>query len=470
VADGNNALRPPRCDLDAEGACLSLALLDRDAALELIEVLSPADYWSDANRTIHEAIRVVCTRGDVPDAVAVVGELRARNALQRVGGAVYVMELMHQPTIASVTQTAKTIKNWARVRLAQAVFRQITAEADTYEMTDVQGWLDSCERRAYEATAAAGEGKSTVTSYAQAGALMEAAWAEAASRTERTWGTATGFHRLDEHTLGMTSGQLWFLGGRPGQGKTSGAQQIGEYVAERGGGQDGVILLSQEMEASELLLRTLARTSGVPMRAIKRRKMDRAGWEAYVAAQKRVETWPIEIDDEKRLTPMKVRAKVRRLAAKLKQTHGARLKLVIIDYVQQMQPDSSKRGSTRAGELGEITAALKAMAGEFDCTFLVLSQLTRPEKNKPVVPPTLFDFRDSGSIESDGDLLIGLHRPDQYAKPNEALTGVCEWHVLKGRACGECAFELRFDGRTTCFDNIARGSDALFRGGDEDEN
>lgn len=468
MADGNSAIEPPRCDLDAEGACLSLALLDRDAALELIEVLSPTDYWSDANRNVHEAIRAVCMRGDVPDAVAVVGELRARNMLQRVGGAAYVMELMHQPAIASVAPKAKTIKNWARVRLAQAVFRQITAEAGTFEMTDVQAWLDSCERRAYEATAAGSEGKSTVTSYAQAGALMEASWAEAERRTERTWGTATGVHRLDEHTLGMTSGQLWFLGGRPGQGKTSGAQQIGEYVAERGGGQDGVILLSQEMEANELLLRTLSRTSGVPMRAIKRRKMDRAAWEAYVLAQKRVETWPIEIDDEKRLTPMKVRAKVRRLAAKLRQTHGARLKLVIIDYVQQMQPDNSKRGGTRAGELGEITAALKAMAGEFDCTFLVLSQLTRPEKNKAVTPPTLFDFRDSGSIESDGDLLIGLHRPDQYAKPNEALTGVCEWHVLKGRGCGECSFEMTFDGRTTCFGNISRDKDHLYRG-TEDE-
>lgn len=462
MPDGNGAA-PPRTDMDAEGACLSAALLSPDAALELVEVLAARDYWSDANRTIHEAIRTICGRGDVPDVVAVAGELRARNALQRVGGMAYLADLLHQPAIASIEQTAKVVRDWARVRLAQSVFRQLEAEAATYEMTDVQAWLDSCERRAYEATAANGEAKGTVTSYAQAGALMEAGWAEVERSQERTWGTATGIDRLDEHTLGMQAGQLWVLGARPGQGKTSGAQQIGEHVAERGGGRDGVILLSQEMEAPELLLRTLGRHANIPIRAIKRRKMDRAGWDAYTEAVRRAHSWPILVDDEKALSPMKVRAKIRRHAAQLKQQYGARLKLVIVDYIQLMKPDNARRNATRAQEIGEITASLKEMAKEFDCTILALSQLTRPEKNKPVQAPTLFDFRDSGSIEADGDILIGLHRADQYAKAGEALTGLCEWYVLKGRGCGECAFETKFDGRTTWFGNIDRGKDQLWR-------
>jgi replicative DNA helicase len=294
--------------------------------------------------------------------------------------------------------------------------------------------------------------------------VMRAKWAELEARADRTWGTATGISRLDEHTMGMVPGQLWVLGARPGQGKTSLAQQIAEYVAERGGGDDAVVFSSQEMEFPELLVRALARTSGVSPRAIAQRKMDRASWDAYLEAERRVSSWPIAIDDEKRITPIKLRAKVRRQAAKLRERFPkSRLRLVVVDYIQLMLPNEQRRNSNRATDLGEITRDLKSLAGEFECTVLALSQLKRPEANKPPTVPTLFDYRDSGSIESDGDLLLGLHRPDQYMKPGENPTGICEVHVLKGRACGECAFELEFDGLLTRFGNVEAHNDRLWR-------
>jgi replicative DNA helicase len=467
MADGSQPV--PRNDLDAEGSLLGAAMVDQGVALDVLELLEEADYYADANRLIHRAIRELSARGDQADLVSVRGWLESMNLLTRVGGSSYLVQLIHGPSLIGVhvEQAARAVRGWARIRAAQLTFTKLAGEARIAEIPDVDAWLEQAEMQAYQATSNHATKKDTTSTYADVGPILDACWAEARANKERTWGTATGFARLDEHTLGMQPGQFWVVGARPGQGKTSFGQQLAEYVAERGGGEAGVIFLSAEMSSEELAFRTAARHSLQSARAIQKGKLDNTGWHAVVEARKRVSNWPILIDDEKRLTPLKIRNKVLRHQAALRKRYpNARLRLVLLDYLQLFHADVEKRNGTRAGELGEITRALKVMAGEFDCPFLALSQLTRPpDKSKMPPPPTLFDFRDSGSIEADGDVVIGLHRPDQYghAKPGYTPTGVCEVHVLKGRGCGECAFELSYTGRSTRFDNIDERSDQLWK-------
>lgn len=463
MADG--AAQIPRHDPDAESACLSAAIFDHAAALELVELLEEGDYHFDANRHVHRAIRDICVRGERVDEVSVLGQLRATKRLDQIGGAAYLAQLATVPHTVQLEQHAKVVRGWARIRRAHQTFRELTVEASGAAIPDVDTWLDSAERRAYAATGSVEAARAHGATYADTWAILKAGWDEADARNDRTWGTPTGFHRLDEHTLGFRPGQLWYVGARPGQGKTAFAQQIAEYVAERGGGSDAVIIDSQEMTRAELVARAAARASGHGHRQIVRRRLDDAGWAAVTEASVRLAALPIAIDDQKRITPLKLRAKVRRHLAELHKAHPkAKLRLVVVDYVQLMQPDRDRHNGTRAGELGEISGALKQMAGEFECTVLALSQLTRhTDKTKAPPAPTLFDFRDSGAIEADGDVVIGLHRPDQYRKPGENHDGICQVHVLKGRGCGENAFELRFDGPTTRFDNIVAEQDQLWR-------
>lgn len=461
MADGSTAV--PRHDVEAERACLSAALFDQAAALELVELLEETDYHFDANRHVHRAIRSICARGDQVDEVSLHGELLATNRLQQIGGASYIATLAGQPHISRLEQYARVVKGWARVRRALATFRELVSEAQHGEIPDVDAWLDSCETRAYTATAAADAAKKTSCTYADIGAILRQGWDEAGERADRTWGTSTGYQRLDEHTLGMRPGQLWFLGARPGQGKTAWAQQLIEYVATRGGGKAGVVFLSMEMTRAELSLRAVARESKVGHRQIQRRAQN-ANWDAVAEATSVLQGIPVALDDQKKVSPLRARAKVLRLQSELRKVWPqAKLALVVIDYVQLMVPDQERRNSTRAAELGEITRSLKGLAGDFDCTVLALSQLTRPEKGKAPPAPTLFDFRDSGAIEADGDVVLGLHRPDQYKKPGEPRDHLCQVHVLKGRGCGEAAFELVFDGPTTHFSNVDERDDQLWR-------
>lgn len=460
MADGNATVL--RCDLDAEAVVLSRAIDDHDAALELLECLDPADYWADANRRIHLAIQAVAARGDTVDITAVTGELRVTNRLEQAGGTPYLASLAGQPW-GEIEQHAKTIRDLARLRRALNTFRELAAEGANAQIPDVDAWLDSCERRAYAATTSEGRTRQTTAMYAEAGARIQAAWDEADKSAERTWGTPTGYQRLDEHTMGMRPGQLWYVGARPGQGKSAWAQQLAEYVAERGGGESAVIMASMEMSRDEVLVRAAARRSGLSSRKIQKRALEH-DTDTLLQATSELRPFPILIDEEKSLTPMKLRAKIRRHHATIRSRFPkAELRLVVVDYVQLMQPDDARRNGTRAGDLGEISRALKVMAGDFDCTVLALSQLSRPEKGKTPPAPTMFEFRDSGALEADADVMIGLHRVDQYRAPREARDGVCEVHVLKGRGCGECAFQLLFDGPTTRFQNTTPESDSLWR-------
>jgi replicative DNA helicase len=465
MPDGSATKTAQRFDEEAEQACLSAALNDHDSALELVELLAESDFYFDANRQILGAIRAVCVRGDQVDLVSVVAELRAATLLDRVGGSPYVARLVGLPSVVHVEQHARIVRNWARVRRAQNAFRQLVAEATAGELTDVDAWLDSCERRAYEATSSEQTAKAHSAGYREIWSTMKAKWDEADARSERTLGTATGFHRLDEHTGGMRPGQLWYVGARPGQGKTVFLQQVLEHVACRGMGLESGIMSSQEMTKEELFPRALAREAKLGHRKIERRSLDRDQWASVAEAANRVQAYPLEIDDEKRITPLKLRAKIRRLNAKIgSYAPKAKLRVVGVDYVQLMRPDIERTGENRATELGAISRALKELAGEFECTVLVMSQLARhTDKSKAPPAPTLFDFRDSGSIEADGDVVIGLHRPDQWLKPGVAPDHICQVHVLKGRGCGEASFELLFDGPTTRFENIDVGDDKLWK-------
>lgn len=72
-----------------------------------------------------------------------------------------------------------------------------------------------------------------------------------------------------------------------------------------------------------------------------------------------------------------MRARTRRLVRE----HGD-LALIMIDYLQLMQiPGSS--GDNRTNEISEISRSLKALAKEFNCPVIALSQLNRSLSSDP---------------------------------------------------------------------------------------
>jgi len=158
---------------------------------------------------------------------------------------------------------------------------------------------------------------------------------------------------------------------------------------------------------------------------------------------------PIYVDDSAGLSPLEVRSRARRLAAKLPNGLG----LIVIDYLQLMS--GSGDADNRTAEISDITRSLKGLAKELECPIIVLSQLNRSLEQRPNKRPIMSDLRESGAIEQDADLILFIYRDEVYNKDSEAK-GSAEVIIGKQRNGPIGDVRLKFLGEFTKFLIIQR--------------
>ena len=90
------------------------------------------------------------------------------------------------------------------------------------------------------------------------------------------------------------------------------------------------------------------------------------------------------------------------------------------------------RFESRHHEFSEISHYLKHLAGQFGLTVVLLSQLNR-ECEKAARRPQLSDLKETGSLEEDADVVLFVHRPEQYNRQDPALRGKAEFIIGKQR-------------------------------------
>ena len=70
--------------------------------------------------------------------------------------------------------------------------------------------------------------------------------------------------------------------------------------------------------------------------------------------------------------------------------------------------------------IGDVTKTLKRLAKDAHVKVWLLSQLSRSIESRPNRRPQLSDMRESGSIEEDADVIIGIYRDSYYSCREEA--------------------------------------------------
>jgi replicative DNA helicase len=116
----------------------------------------------------------------------------------------------------------------------------------------------------------------------------------------------------------------------------------------------------------------------------------------------------IEIHDRDELTMSAIASLARAKAARAKKPQ-----LIMIDHMHLIEPSNVYRGR-KVDEISEITKGAKRLAKRLGVPVVLLAQLSRDLEKREEKAPQLSDFRDSGSIEQDGDVLIGIHRPHYF--------------------------------------------------------
>jgi len=120
---------------------------------------------------------------------------------------------------------------------------------------------------------------------------------------------------------------------------------------------------------------------------------------------------PIVVDDTAGLTPIQMKAKLRRIISR------EEIDIVIVDYLQLM--NTNERFNNMNAKITVISRYLKEIAKEFNVPVIALSQLSRKTEQRQDKRPKLSDLRESGAIEQDADMVLFLYREGYYNKKKD---------------------------------------------------
>jgi hypothetical protein len=120
--------RVPPCDLDAERAVLSAAIVLDDGFEKVRNILRPEHFSSGAHAWIFEACVEVASFGR-PDPVRVAAWLKDRGRLAQIGGMAHLTELLNAaPVATNLAAYANIVRDKYRAREAIRVCQRIAAE------------------------------------------------------------------------------------------------------------------------------------------------------------------------------------------------------------------------------------------------------------------------------------------------------------------------------------------------------
>ena len=398
--------RTPPQDLAAEQSVLGAMLMSKDAIANVVEVLKGRDFYRPSHELIFDAIIDLYGRGEPADPITVADELGKRGEIARVGGHVYLADLLASISIAAnASYYAEIVHNKAVLRrLVEASIK--VAQLGYQGQGDVADIVDAAQQAVYEVA----DGKSS-EDYQPLSELIEPTIDEIEAIEGRKGvmsGVPTGFADLDELTNGLHAGQMIIIAARPAVGKSTLALDFARAAAIKS--KLATVFFSLEMSRTEIVMRLLSAEAQVFLGSIRGGKMNDEDWRRVVNKTPMISESPLFIDDSPNLTMMEIRAKARRL----KQRHD--LKMVIIDYMQLMS--SGKKVESRQLEVSEFSRQIKLLAKELELPVIALSQLNRGPEQRSDKKPMLSDLRESGSLEQDADMVVLLHREDVYDKDN----------------------------------------------------
>jgi replicative DNA helicase len=393
------------------------AVLVNDNVFDVIESkLSASDFFEPLHSEIFDAIaKVRASHGVVTPAliIASIGSDANQVIVEGMTRRQYVARLAAEASLPrNATAYARQIREFADRRKMLAMVETISAGIQSNQpAADIAG--------------VAIETLDEIAVAASAGSTPQVSLGEAANKSlERMqWGMQNpgklagiswGLRSLDEKTGGLKRGELFILAGRPGMGKSALAECVAGSTASAG---EPTFLSSLEMGDVSVADRILAdqaydRSDPIAYYDIAAGNVSNRQAERLIDAKRRLSDWPLFIDPTPGLTVSQIAARARRLKQNLERK-GQRLGPVIVDHMHIVRP-SNRYSGARVNEVGEISAALKALAKDLDVPVIALAQLSRQVENRDDKRPTMADLRDSGTIEQDADAIIFVYREAYY--------------------------------------------------------
>ena len=445
---------PPR-DTELEEAVLGALMLEKDAYMEVCDILTPDSFYDPANQKIYEAISSLGFNQTPIDMLTVTDQLRKNNTLKEVGGALRITQLTAR------VMSAANIEFHARIIAQKYLARRLITFATKVETlaldesNAVDDLLNSAEGELFEISQA--QLKREVT---QIDPVLNAAMEQiqiASNRENGLSGLTSGFTEIDNVTSGWQNSDLIIIAARPAMGKTAFVLSMARRMAVDEN--IPIAMFSLEMSSVQLVNRLISNVCEIPAEKIRSGGLVGDEWTQLSNKMRSLYGAPLYLDETPALSISELRTKARRLVRE----RGVRM--IMIDYLQLMNATGMKFGN-REQEVSTISRSLKALAKELNIPIIALSQLSRANESRDDKRPMLSDLRESGAIEQDADIVCFIHRPEYYTKSGEDaagndIRGLAEFIIAKHRSGATKDVNLRFVQQFAKFENWDQGRRAV---------
>ena len=408
--------------IEAEQAVVGSMLMDKDAIITAMEMLTKEDFYYQQYGILFEAMVELYSASLPVDLLTLQNKLKEKDVPKEISDLEFVKDLFEAvPISTNVKYYAKIVKEHSIKRKLIHITEEIGNECYAGKES-LERILDRTEHDIFALLSNRTSGEYIPIRQIVMNALEKIE--RAAKMSGTVTGIPTGFVDLDYRTAGLQPADLILVAARPSMGKTAFVLNIAQYVAFHEN--MCTVIFSLEMSKEQLVNRLFSLEARVDAQALRTGNLSDSDWEQLVEGAGIIGDSELIIDDTPGISISEMRSKCR----KYKLEHD--LKLIIIDYLQLMSGSSGRNSESRQQEISEISRSLKALARELNVPVIALSQLSRAVEQRPDHRPMLSDLRESGAIEQDADVVMFIYRDDYYHKDTE-LKGISEIIIAKQR-------------------------------------
>ncbi len=394
-----NKLQPQ--DITAEESLISSILLDKESMGSVVDMLSPIDFYKDSHKYIYEAAFELFKKNEPVDLVTVADKLKKNNKIDRIGGVVYLAQIVDTiPMAVNVVYYAKIIKEKSSLRKLIKEVSLISGMCFE-DSKNTEEIIDYANESLTKISDSFFDVEDIKSGSVLANTVLDNI--EKNSINNGISGVTTGLYKLDDALCGLQQATLITIAGRPSSGKTSLALTIAKNVAVVD--DVTVFIKSYETKAESLSQRIICAMSGINSEKLRKGQLTESEWVQLNSAANDFSKLKIKIDDNSKDGV----SDIRRKALKIKKENG--LGLIIIDHLTRMPLPKADRHDLR---VGAVTSSLSHMANDLEIPVILLSQLNRELEKRDNKRPKMSDLKNSSSIEEDSDVLVFVYRDSVY--------------------------------------------------------
>lgn len=429
---------------------LGSILLNPDSLFEVLGFLQPRDFFILRNGWFFEAMLALHKRDECIDELTLASEMERRGQLDTVGGHSHITALINStPTFAHIESYGRLVERAAirrRLLTAASEIAEITL-SDNAPLPEI---LDKAESIFRGATT-----RSLDRFVLRGDTLAEEAfdeWLNWVDNPADIRGLATGIDSLDRELGGLTPG-VYAIGGATSMGKSTLCAFITRKMAEQGQG----IVCPTETPGKIMIHKMAGDMAGIPFKELRKglyRSPDMTTRLGNAYTELRRVGRNMRVIDTSHPSLQAIHAEVLRMP---------NCKWVVIDSGSKLA-QAVKTSDERLLDAVSRTSAFAQDLARLGLVVLVTWQFGRNAKDRAMKAPQLNDFKESGSIEEDADVCLGIYRHDYYvdrgmANPDPHYPpGTARLLLLKDRAGadGDESITLHFKPGRGFFENTNR--------------